>query len=598
MVKPIKIPVDLSGLKSAKKEAKEVKKSLSDSTKEVNLMNAAMSVTQQLNLQQKKTLDGLMNTRKIGFDTLLDEEKKLSEILGLAKERLKAAEEALFETRQNTQEYKDALDLVNKQRNVVQQIEKRFGNVRDRVNDIQNPFQKMLAHSPLGFLGKMTESMRSFNNAAMAVEAAGGMTKLLGGYLKNANSVATLFSKNITTAFKGGLTGAIKGAIPVIKTLLVGFKGLLATLSGFAIPVAAIVAGLYLIKKIWDWNIGGIQTSFFSLVGQLRTIWGQFQANLSKGLQKLSPLFKFVFGAVFKPLIGILKVVGALFNAIFVILDPILDALGEIGKALLAPFEAFGKQGQESLDIFNMMVKAIGWIAKAVGFLIKIALAPLVWQIKLIAKVGKGIGEFAARFKWLLPVIFPIIAAFRLWGFIWRRFLAEPMKKFFEKVKNWFQPLIDAVKTLGNAFKLVTDPVKLLQMLFKGMELPDWLQKVVDFFTGGTKKIAGEEKEKEGFWGKAGDIFKEAAREMYAPVTPVPDTATMATEREVTKRNIQKTALSPQTSINNVWNRQRSSQVNNNNNVTIQTSSPINQEHAPRIADIMVNTLQQKGKMQ
>ena len=228
------------------------------------------------------------------------------------------------------------------------------------------------------------------------------------------------------------------------------------------------------------------------------------------------------------------------------------------------------------IDVFGGIAKAVEWLAIGIKWILKVALFPLVFQFRILGKVLGVLGGIFKKFKPLLMLFVPFVPIIRLIGFIWKKWLAEPMEKFFEKAKSWFSPVINLVKSLGDAFKGVTDPVSALQTIFQGMKLPGWLQKVIDFFMGGAKKIGDSD------FGKAmmGKDYGEDAG-----------------EKEKVKREIQKTALSPQTSINNVWNRQKQNANTNNNNVTIQTSSPINSEHAPRIADIMVSSLQDRGRM-
>ena len=133
-------------------------------------------------------------------------------------------------------------------------------------------------------------------------------------------------------------------------------------------------------------------------------------------------------------------------------------------------------------------------------------------------------------------------------------------------------------KMLGGVwqmFLLLLNPIKLLKILLSTIKFPAWLQKLVDGFLGkGAKEIAG---------GKTGGAFKSSADQ--------------ATEQEKSKRELKKVSLSPQTSAQTIWNKQKSSIVNNSANVTIHSSGAIDSKQAPRIADIMVSTLHSKGQM-
>jgi len=279
---------------------------------------------------------------------------------------------------------------------------------------------KLLApafRNPLDNIDRMSKSMLKFNMAFVSVaeleKGFGAMTnKLFSDFQKNAE----MFGKNmlaIMSLVRKAIMFALGGGLKAIIPIIIGVIGALWPIIG---TIALIVAAIYTIKKIWEYNIGGIQASVFGLVGLVKDTLGKAFLNFMKLLQRLGPIFKILFTVIFLPFKILVTVLGGVFDAIFAILDPIFEVFEELFK----PFaDSATGSGNIIMKIVKGLATVIGWLGKVVGGALKIILMPFIFLAKVIA--------------------------------------------------------------------LVLSPVKLLKALFAGMKLPGWLQKVIDFFTGGKK---------------------------------------------------------------------------------------------------------------
>jgi hypothetical protein len=173
-----------------------------------------------------------------------------------------------------------------------------------------------------------------------------------------------------------------------MKGLLVSVKALLGTLAHLALPILLAVGAIVTLKKMWDLNIGGIQTQVFGLAGAFRDTLGKAFVQFQKALQKLGPMIKVVIVPLFGVLKGLATVLGGLFDGVFAIIDPILDALNEIFAPLAEMMDELGI----GIDGFKILSDILRVVGKTIGWVVKIALWPMLTAMRMGLKLGDKFG--------------------------------------------------------------------------------------------------------------------------------------------------------------------------------------------------------------
>lgn len=175
--------------------------------------------------------------------------------------------------------------------------------------------------------------------------------------------------KNIKDVF----LSSRKAGLSMFQSLGMSVKAFGATLTTSLLPLAAIAAAFFLLKKAWDSNLGGIQTTFYKIFGKVQAAWGKFEASLIKGMQKISPAIKSafaIFGNIAKNIIG--PVIGA-FKNLFSTMSSIYSKNNSL-EAIKNTFSAIGK-----------IVKYVGMV---LGFWIKVFVKIITFVAKLLDKIG------------------------------------------------------------------------------------------------------------------------------------------------------------------------------------------------------------------
>lgn len=222
----------------------------------------------------------------------------------------------------------------------------------------------------------------------------------LGGQVKNSMSgVFDTFNKGFSRGRNqgmgffqslqrgmGGVTKAFSAGTLSIKGILVGLG---AALGPFLAIAAVVVAAFYTIKTAWKMNLGGIQSEFNKMVGQLKSWWGKFNASFMAEMRKWTPIIKTIvsfFSIQFKVIGNTLK---SVFTFIWNAISPIVEVVREL-------FNAFGGVNSESKSlkmILDGIFTAFSAIGKVVGFVLKIGLYPLLEGIRAIGKMVTWVRE-------------------------------------------------------------------------------------------------------------------------------------------------------------------------------------------------------------
>lgn len=260
-----------------------------------------------------------------------------------------------------------------------------------------------LFQRPLDRLNDLRMSMERFNGSFNTLTRNGqSLDGVFSGFFQNFASNTKQFSKNFSAAFGAGTTAAMGNMKVIFAGLLTSAQALIPVIASIAWPILAVVAAIYLLKKVWDLNLGGIQKLVFGLGGAIKDVLGRSVVNLQQSMQKLGPVFKIVFTPIFTVLKGLVILVGALFDAIFIAIQPILDLINEI----FAPFADLTGDGNVLLSIF----KALGAVLKFIGGLIALILKPIVFLMKPIVQlIAMGVDKLKEWGAAIMELLEPLL---------------------------------------------------------------------------------------------------------------------------------------------------------------------------------------------
>jgi TP901 family phage tail tape measure protein len=265
--------------------------------------------------------------------------------------------------------------------------------------------------------------------------------------------------------------GIVGLALPAIKAgiLAIGASaaGVGSTIAASILPVTAVIAGIvlavYLLKKAWESNFGGIRDTVLgawekvrlafqgirALVTSLNGGVGQMSAELAQKLEAaglmgfVTTVFK-VYYRVREFLAGLWGAFSEVFGSIRTILEPaarsLMAAFGALGRAVLSVLEVFGVAGTATDGAsWRSFGKVIGTVAgvllQGVAYALRIVawnlsmtvrglalvVRAVTWAAKIIVAGLVRAGQFAYRF--LLPVRMiaqAFVAAGRIVHAVWR----------------------------------------------------------------------------------------------------------------------------------------------------------------------------------
>lgn len=182
------------------------------------------------------------------------------------------------------------------------------------------------------------------------------------------------------------LKGAIMILIAVVPTMVTALGAMILPFLIIAAKVALVVGVLYLLKKAWDSNLGGIQgivSSFVDGVVQVFMFLKNAVINIAMGIYDG---FKEWVGPIVEPL-------KEAFGVLFVTISDLFSRIGGL-------FGGMGTESEKGGNKFMIFLKAMGnVIGNVLGFLVTVVANVLAYYIKFQAfminvfiAVGEGIG--------------------------------------------------------------------------------------------------------------------------------------------------------------------------------------------------------------
>jgi hypothetical protein len=486
-------------------------------------------------------------------------------------------------------------------------IEKKQKRSIELSKEQQKAFDNVISMTPVNRLIQMNDQMRDFNNSIKQLGGTGRVADIITSKLADAGTNAKQFAMNMRS-LGPAIMGGIGKALPLIGAQIAALAPVVLSLLG---PISLIIAGIFLLKKIWDNNIGGIQTKFNQVFGKLKEIWSRFMIIVNKALQAISPILDVILNLIVGPLMSGLNVVLSLFKAIWSILKPIFDAVSEIGKAIKSAFGDMNKQGKGAIDIMGGLGKALELIGKILGFIVSVTIKPIVAAVKFIfgivggivngvKSVVSGVVDWIENNKILqagLAVIQGIVGAISA---VWNGIksvggailgaVTAPFKAAWGLAKG-------AIGAIGGA---VGGIVKGIGGFFGGLfGGADKAKKKVDELAERKKKLAAMEKLVNSPMGKALKVlFPGMIDKVQKQIDKEKELLALKekeNEEEEKKIAIRNAPVSTSQTVSNQTT--RSNTVNNNNNVTVNSSGNITPESAPAVADTMTSALSTGAKL-
>ena len=263
-----------------------------------------------------------------------------------------------------------------------------------------------------------------FNTLLKTATAFDGNMKGIGLAINDFQKAFNKASNSGKSFFQSGIEG-FKG----LGKSAVTFRGIL--FSSVA-PLLAIGAAVFTLKKIWDNNIGGIQTHFQQLVGQFKQLWAEFEVTFIQGLRKMEPVFSAVFGAIMKTVQVTMKILGGLFKGLMHAVQPIIDIFKEMGSIMSEAFGDSSEEGQGFMKVASALGKTLEFVGKIMGALLKVALTPMRLAITGIMKGGIALRDTWEKFK----------SSFK------ETAIFKSLMKIFEQLKDAFFSIIDLINKI------------------------------------------------------------------------------------------------------------------------------------------------------
>lgn len=261
------------------------------------------------------------------------------------------------------------------------------------------------------FLQKMARSMPNVTRAVLTLSMA------LGGILVVAGAVTAAIG------MIGIMLPAIQAGLAAVGTVAASVGAAIGT---YLLPVIAIamavVLAVYLLKKAWETNFGGIRDFIVgvwdkvklafegikALVTSLNGGVGQMSAELAGKLQQAGLLnfvvtvFK-IYYRIREYLRGLWEAFSSTFGKIKAILEPVvttlIDAFSSLFSAFGEVFEALGlvtdaADGNAFYTFGTAVGSVLGVIAQVGAYLVKLIYLPMTLVIKALAWVVSGIARF------------------------------------------------------------------------------------------------------------------------------------------------------------------------------------------------------------
>jgi len=334
---------------------------------------------------------------------------------------------------------------------IANQVLDEFKTKADMINE---PFENLISNmSPLG--GALTKHNKKIGDMVTnfrKVQQAGGFTKVLGDYMANLGNKVNVLKGFMKGAFGGGIKGMIAGIGTSFSALLPIIGSLMASILPITLAILGIVAVVFTLKRMWKNNIGGMQTTFAKFMGQAKDMWNKFIVGFDKLLRKISPLVKIVMGALMIPLMWSLKYVSTLFKVLFMVLEPIFDVFGEIGKIISEAFGGGAEKGMDFMKVMDAILKPVLILGKILGWVVRIALLPLLLTFKFI---GWYVGKVKEGFGKLTDTVKNVVGWFTKFTFVQK--IMKGVQDSISKTKDFLMAMIEPFKYIIEGAKKVAE---------------------------------------------------------------------------------------------------------------------------------------------
>lgn len=325
------------------------------------------------------------------FSAVMDFQKALKDIKELNKNMLRVQSSL---NRQQV-EFKKTIESAAKmnvlsqeqasQMNKVAAQEERRAKAAQVSKKAQESMVGILKKTPFAFIEKLSNNIKTFNDRSAAINKAGGYQKVFTQFVKNSAAGITDFGKNAKQAFGGIFTGALKNAGSLFKLLATSAASFAVALGPILVAVGAILAIVYVLRKAWQFNIGGMQTQWFQFTGKIKDVWGRFNVDLLKTLQGFAPVFKTVFGAI-------LSVLSGIFRGIVNVIRPVMAAGVGLVKTLQSAFASLGIGGKEAGSFWKTIGDILAGVGSVIGFVLGTTIKVVGASIKLFTWIAKITG--------------------------------------------------------------------------------------------------------------------------------------------------------------------------------------------------------------
>jgi len=289
------------------------------------------------------------------------------------------------------------IDKANKNYTIMSNKLKLVNDEIKKIDKQKNAFNQLFAGTPLTMLGDIDKKIKTIGTALGDIGEKG----------------------------KSGFNAIYSASKIMFSGMITGFLNIIKIAWSFAGPVALIVAAVAIIKRVWEMNIGGMQTQIYKLIGYLRNIGAIFSFAFGRALQNLAPIFKIlvnIVGVVASAIgyIDRIKGLGKAFEYILTAATSLYLSLA-IYKGILLSLTLVSKayaivQGGIAVAmklatvatwLFNAALYAnpIVWIVAAVAGLI----IGLTFLYKWLDKLSTQGSKTATFFKYMLIAIFPVV---------------------------------------------------------------------------------------------------------------------------------------------------------------------------------------------
>ena len=188
-----------------------------------------------------------------------------------------------------------------------------------------------------------------------------------------------------------GMRGFITGLGGAWTKMITAARAFLVTMAPYALIIGGIIAAVLVLRRMWQLNVGGMQSHFFKVWGSIKDAIGKFMVVFDKVLIQFGPILEVIF-----------VIVESIFEVFTEIFSTVVDMISAFG-------EFIGMGGQSVIDMkaLKEVIKWIVYVALAAfiaafweiivaGALI-VGAVMLIWNIlKFVWNLSVAIGELFA----------------------------------------------------------------------------------------------------------------------------------------------------------------------------------------------------------